>query len=161
MSTNDQIMSTLTSAGITFNITSKGVGLKRDDWECDGWMIELSHKNNTEYFDYFTGIGHRVVPCLYKHSIMREYKGSSMLASKLAAYAKPVKPEILGVLHSTIIDSEALNSSFSDWCDNFGYDTDSLKALNIYQACTENAKKIKKIINNATMETIKELLQDY
>jgi hypothetical protein len=158
---NENVVTILQSAGIKFNITPKGAGLKRDGWECDGWMLELSHKNNTEYFDYFTGIGHRVVPKLDKHLIMREYKGSRMLAAKLAEKAKPVTPEVCGILYSLILDGEALHTSFSDWCDNFDYDSDSIKALNTYQACTDNAKKMRRVIDNPTLELLREALQDY
>jgi hypothetical protein len=156
MTTNDQVLAILQAAGIKFNIAPKGVGLKRD-----GWQLELLHKNNTEYFDYFTGIGHRVVPKVDKAWIMRDYKSSVNLKYYLAKYAKPVTPEVCGIIYSLILDSEALHTSFADWCDNFGYDSDSIKAFNTYQACTDNAKKMRKVIDNPTLELLRDALQDY
>lgn len=163
--TNDQIVLALANAGIKFNITAKGKGLKRENWECDGWLLELSHKNNTEYFDYFTGIGHRKVSKANLNWI-NSAKASGrynprMYAEEIAKYAEPVKPELCGVIHSLIMDSSAMYESFDNWCDNFGYDSDSLKAFNIYQACCENAKKLRKVMDNKTLETLQELLQDY
>ena len=47
------------------------------------------------------------------------------------------------------IDSEAVDESFSDWCDNFGYTTDSSKARSTYKACQRNGERLIKLIGNA------------
>ena len=159
-STNEQVTSALTKAGINFTVTGKGTGLKRDNWECDGWMLELSHKNDTEYFDYFTGIGHRTpMPKPMDNGPMP--RRGTLMYEQLEKQRKPVTPEICGIIYSLIMDSDAICESFDNWCNNFGYDSDSLKAFNIYQACTDNAKKMRKIIDNATLELLREALEDY
>jgi hypothetical protein len=58
------------------------------------------------------------------------------------------KPCIDDVLYSLVMDSMAMDESFIDWCDNFGYDSDSRKALDIYLKCQENANKLKKLVIN-------------
>ena len=50
---------------------------------------------------------------------------------------------------SVVIDSEALNESFKDWCDNFGYTTDSVKARATYKACQRNGQRLTDLIGNA------------
>lgn len=159
--TNNIVLSILEKAGIKFAINPAGAGLMRDNWKCDGWILQITNKSNTECFNYYTGIGRRVVSKVDKVWIMSEYKGSVNLKHMLAKYAKPVIPEVCGIIHSIIDDTEALHSSFSDWCDNFGYDNDSIKALNIYNQCTDNAKKLRKVIDNKTMDLLREALQDY
>lgn len=146
---------------IQYSINAAGVGLKRDNWVCDGWTIELSNGGKSQYFEFFTGIGHRVVPSLYRFQITREYRGSRMLASKLAEQAKPTRPGITSVLHSLVIDAQAINESFSNWCDNFGYDSDSIKSLNTYNTCCENAKKLQHVIPRNVISELSEIVSNY
>lgn len=156
---NDQVTTVLSNAGIKFSITAKGMGLKRDNWDCDGWMLELRSKGKTEYFDYFTGIGHRKYP--------KGFIVDKTLNPRCIAYAqqeknkKPVTPEICGIIHSLNIDSQAMCESFPNWCDNYGYDSDSIKALNIYNACCDNAKKYYSVVDRATREKLEVILSDY
>ena len=72
-----------------------------------------------------------------------------------------VTPTSASVLHSLVLDASALDQNFDDWADDLGYDSDSLNALNIYKACCDNGKKLRKIFTNEQIETLQELLQDY
>ncbi len=74
---------------------------------------------------------------------------------------KPKAPTLEAVLHSLALDSEAIEMSFNDWCDNLGYDNDSMKAFGMYQACCESAKKLNLIYTREEIKQIKEALQDY
>jgi hypothetical protein len=57
-----------------------------------------------------------------------------------------VNPELDQVLYCLFSDSEAHNDSFENWADNFGYDSDSIAAKKIYDACIENYFKLKKAL---------------
>jgi len=46
-------------------------------------------------------------------------------------------------------DSTALEESFKDWCDNFGYSTDSITARSTYKACQRNGERLINLIGNA------------
>jgi len=48
-----------------------------------------------------------------------------------------IPPKIEDILYSLQVDSGALDEPFKDWCSNFGYDDDSMKAKKIYEACQE------------------------
>lgn len=156
---NAQVINTLNSAGIKFNIIAAGVGLNRDNWECDGWILKLHKNNNTHNFEYYTGIGHRKYP--------KGFIVDNTLNPRCIAYEqqnknkKPVTPDICGIIHSLNLDSQAINESFSNWCDNFGYDSDSLKSLNVYNSCCETAKKYYSVVDRATREQLEVILQDY
>ena len=157
---NDQVINVLSNAGIEFNITAKGTGLKRDNWDCDGWMLELTSKGKTEYFDHFTGIGHRTPISKPTNGGPMPRKGTLMY-DQLEKQRKPVTPDVCGIIHCLNIESQAINESFPNWCDNFGYDSDSLKALNVYNTCCESAKKYCSVIDRATREQLEVILSDY
>lgn len=55
-------------------------------------------------------------------------------------FGRPTAPNCADVVHSIYVDSSACHESFDDWCSNFGYDTDSRKALETYLACQESGK---------------------
>lgn len=151
MKTQDKVMLILENAKVWHAIRPAGTGLVRDKWECDGWRIAFSigaridgHSDGTgrkpvrEEFDFYTGIGHR---------------------SK--SLGKPVAPHISDVLHSLILDGYAIETNFVDWADEFGYDSDSIKALTIYNACIENYKKLSRVISRETLDQLKLELSEY
>lgn len=106
---------------------------KSDDWQdtADKWIITIGK----EVFDYYTGTGHR--------------KGG-----------EPKIPELSSVLYSLVMDANACDESFDDWCLNFGYDTNSRKALDTYLSCQVNATRLRKAGVYIT-EELKEFLQEY
>ena len=120
------------ACGLTYSVHYTGTH-NRGNWECDGWQFTI--KGQT--FDYFTGLGHR------------------------DKSAKPQIPPIAGVLYSIISDSSACNESFASWCDNFGYATDSRKALKIYEQYQEDFDKLRKVFTTAQIEHITGLLEGY
>ena len=109
----------------------------RDKWDCDAWLCKFSASTgNSKSFEFFTGLGHR-------------------------KNGKPVKPCTSDVLYSLVMDSSAENEAFEDWCSNYGFDTDSRKALDTYLQCQSNGKKIRAILGNNLLSKISEVLQDY
>lgn len=114
-------------------LTTK-TGKQSDIWQDNSyqWRVMI----NGEIFDYYTGRG---LFDAKKHT--------------------PKKPTVDDVLYSLLGDSEAENMTFDDWCANFGYDSDSRKALETYIACQNNAKKLRRTGINIEAEKIR--LQDY
>jgi hypothetical protein len=68
---------------------------------------------------------------------------------------------VAAVLHSLILYASSVDQNFDDWCSGFGYSSDSIKALNVYQACIENAKQLRHIFTRAELARLAEILQDY
>lgn len=116
---------------------------KRDNWDCDQWRVTLSSKAGFHSFDYFTGLGLRTKPRTSWDT------------------PKPRKPKVADVLRSLIMDASAANENFDDWCDNYGYSSDSIKALNTYKACLDTARALRKHFSPDTLRQVRELLQDY
>lgn len=109
----------------------------------DQWRVTLSSKACSHSFDYFTGLGLRHKP----HTSW--------------ATSTPKKPKVADVLHSLILDASAADDNFHDWCANYGYSDDSIKAMNTYKACLETAQALRKHFSPDTLRTVRELLQDY
>lgn len=126
----------LSANGIKFDVRLVGA-TKRDDWECDAWRVKLSGKHIFET-DYFTGIGHR---------------------NKVTRRAK--NPTAADVLYSLVLDSSAADQSFDDWCGDYGYSNNSLKAFDTYRACCKNGAEMRKLFSPDQRRKLAELLQDY
>jgi len=124
---------------------------------------------NGHWFDYTMGMGH-VVPNDPKKSGMTRYKveltdcGTTNAAllnalnvdkrkflsvDKIAFYSLYQKtlvvyqPKLNDVLNSLYIDSQVGELLFEDFCGEFGYDSDSRKALEIYLKCQDTCKKMR------------------
>ena len=121
------------------------VGQTKQDqsWDCDQWRVTLSSKAGFHSFDYFTGLGLRHKP------------------KTSWATPTPKKPKVADVLHSLIMDASAADENFHDWCANYGYSDDSIKAMNTYKACLEIAVALRKHFSPDTLRQVRELLQDY
>lgn len=137
---------------------------KRDDWECDAWKVAFTKAGpdmiagDSASFDFHTGLGNRSPqpkptdggPAPRPHTLMWE---------ELEAKRKPVAPHAADVLACLLSDSGAVGVAFSEWCDEFGYESDSRKALDTYLACQETYLKLRRILGD--LEPYRELLADY
>jgi len=120
----------------------------------DQWRVTLTSKAGYHALDYFTGMGLRT----------RTYSGSGRKwdAMRKKHYDdKPKKPKVADVLHSLIMDANAADENFDDWCDNYGCSSDSIKALNTYKACLDTARALRKHLSPDALRQVRELLQDY
>jgi hypothetical protein len=113
---------------------------KRGNWEYDAWIVSIypvsTPDTNGQSFEYSTGLGHR-------------------------NKNKAVKPKLADVLYSLTFDAYASQTSFDDWCSEFGYDTDSRKALDMYLQCQESDAKLRKVLSHENIAQITKLLEDY
>lgn len=159
----DAVSAILEKSGVTVAVSFVGA-TTRDKWECDEWRVTLTRAGRESVrFEYFTGTGHRKCPPKMVQEMKRalanrHYRDHPAVK---AQYQKAVPPHVAGVLHSIIMDSSASQQSFAEWCSDFGYETDSRKALSTYEACQINGDKLAKIFNHAERQTLADALQDY
>lgn len=135
-----------------FNIESLPVKItyigetQKDDWKCDQWRVEINWRKQSGngFFctDYFTGLGLR-----------RKAKQSW-------AKDSPVTPTVADVLCSLFFDASASEYNFNDWCAEYGYSDDSLKALNTYKQCLEIATNLRKAFDAETRQQIKTVIDE-
>ena len=109
-----------------------------DEWKkkSNKWKVKLV------YFD--------------KEYVTNFYMGSG-LVSKMG---RPKKPTIKDVLYSMMMD-DVNNINFNDFCGEFGYDNNSIKALKIYEDCQEETEAYYDMFNNEEREFLRELLEGY
>lgn len=110
----------------------------KDEWKhkANKWQVKLV------YFD--------------KEYVTDFYMGPE-LVNKMG---RPKKPTIKDVLYSIIMD-DVSNMNFNNFCDEFGYDNDSIKALKIYEACQKETEAYYDMFDSEEREALKELLEDY
>jgi hypothetical protein len=162
---------------ITFTATYVGHVPKHADdaeWEHDAWSVSFRHPNKMIVFPFRTGIGLRAEPTNLARSMAKyEFPGltrndiatRTSYAKRYLAYLetlrKPKAPTAASVLHCLLSDAQARDMSFMDWASDYGYDTDSIKALGIYNECCEISKKLDTIFNRDLQDKLRDALQDY
>jgi hypothetical protein len=137
---------------------------KRDDWECDEWRATFTKDKVSISFAYFTGTGHRKIPKASAHEAARMRRAYGNTCERQPAYKalfKPVAPDAASVLYCLLLDASANNQSFLDWCSDFGYDSDSIKAQNTYNECCKTAQELRKVFNHDMQQALQEALQDF
>lgn len=112
---------------------------KSDNWQDTAfhWLVTIGG----QHFDYYTG--------------------AAWVEKARVSYMpdKPIPPSYDDVIHSLLMDASACEQSFEDWCSEYGYDSDSIKALETYRACQKNADKLRKA--GVNIEAERERLADY
>lgn len=136
------------------------------------WKVFLKKGYKHLETDYMQGIGHlpkNMQPKGSNRLSLAEEKtllhgvehGKMAIGYRLGTRNLP-KPDLLDILYCLVMDADVLNcSSFEEWADNFGYDTDSRNALKTYEACLENALALRAMIGNDALEKLSELYSDY
>jgi hypothetical protein len=165
---------TLETLGLTATISPHGVrAMSKDESPMCAWIVTFTSTKTgrSENFDYFTGYGcgpewreswlktnYPTVANTPKHA--RYSIADKNLMCRISHHFNLVrkwKPDAIEILNAIARDGDALESTFEDWADDFGYDADSRKAESIYRACQENALRLKKILSADKIESIKNL----
>tara|TARA_R100000541_G_C1897352_1_gene84085 strand:+ start:93478 stop:94065 length:588 start_codon:yes stop_codon:yes gene_type:complete len=161
---------------------------KDSEWQHDLFNISFIKGSNLINTEFKTGLGHRVLKTkqgtytslstlstkynkeLKKaniekglHLIDNDFKLSNGYKNTFytggSCYA--VSPTAASVLYSLLLDSDCGHELFEDFCNNCGYDQDSIKSLEIYRACQKNAKQLNSLFTQKQLEELRELLEDY
>lgn len=158
---DDAVDALLTEKFVEVIVTYAGQ-TKLDDWDCDAWRVTIKapgipiKKMETEYH---TGLGHRGPPArLFGQKPARP---GTIAHEQWQATRKPIKPRAAGILYSLIRDAGALVESFPNWCADFGYSDDSIKAFNTYQACCKIGQDLNATLPREVINQLNVLLEDY
>jgi len=146
------------------------------------WKVTIKRGNQSMTTDYMQGVAH--IPMYsHQHSRLVVYDnavreacetGKSRLINHKSAYDAAQgermaprltvipAPRLEDVLYSLVLDASVLDSpTYEDWAGEFGYDVDSRKGEATYRACLEIALKMRAILGNDNLETLRDLFQDY
>ena len=135
---------------LTLSASLERVGAKDENgWLHDKWRVTLSRGDNSMSFDYRTGIGHRRVPNMRFSAGKYTAEAKSHPERKgERGLAIPCVPSMYDVLGSVLSDASAAGTYFIEWCENYGYDTDSRKALDMYEACIRMGRDARRVLGD-------------
>jgi len=125
----------LKEVGVTFRVMYIRYN-PNAEWGHDEWEVTLCKQGEGHKFPFHTGTG-------------------------LRRRGKPVKPSVACVLHSLLLDGAAMNQSFDDWCDEYGYNSDSIKDFNTYRKCVHTGRALRKIFSQVVWDELSLILQNY
>lgn len=157
--TDETVAEYLAAQRIAYTATLVGE-TKRDNWTCDEWRVQFTRhdappahapnatgKKTAELETrYYTGTGHRKTP-------------KKRMSWDNAP--RPVTPTAANVLYSLLMDAQGAEQPFDYWCSDFGYDTDSRKALSVYEACCAIRRDLYKLLTTEQRDTLRTMLEDY
>lgn len=95
-----------------------------------------------------------------KYNCVLEFKDKKIILDYYMGAAHTSAPTKHDILYSLIMD-DVSDMNFDDFCANFGYDEDSIKALRTYEACQKQTKEFYNVFNAEEREMLRELLEDY
>lgn len=142
---------------------------KANDWHADRWAIDLQY-GNTEIasIEYRTGAGLRKLSKIGEIEIKRiqrcDYMGVQRKRMEIeevkTRHTKPVKPSKASILYSLLLDADCGALSFYDFCSEYGYDNDSIKAQEIHRACMQTREHLKQWASPEALEAFRVATQD-
>lgn len=103
-----------------------GAGYNPNFIHSDGWTCTFEYDGREMEVPFYMGKGHNG--------------------------ARPTKEEVLNAL---FLDAESTDSDFNDWCNELGYDNDSIRALETYNNCVKIADDLKHLLGSA-YDTVRE-----
>lgn len=131
-------------------------------WDHFLYSVNIGTGKNMFTVHYKCGLGHMEKIRAFRPMPNPPYKKGTIAYQEWYDFNhKPKAPNNSDIMYSLLTDSEASNYSFSEWCDDFGYNPDSISALNIYQQCEKIGKQLNKVFSREQLQAMREALQDY
>ncbi len=172
-----QIESVLTELGLSIDSLFIPWSMSRNKEEKHpslNWKISVKHKGREILScDYSAGMGH--CPS-YKQGEMSVDEnhlidwecGHGKTAMRIlpsfgvVAYGAPIFPSSADVFSSLCSESDAINySSFEEWAESFGYDSDSKSAEKIYQECLRIGLALRNALGEQGFNKLREAFSNY
>lgn len=74
-----------------------------------------------------------------------------------------VIPALADVFNSLLLDGSAFfdGETFEDWCENYGYNSDSITALGMYRQCDRSGRELARVLSADELEKMRELFAEY
>ena len=147
---------------IDATITHMGLTIKRD-WDnriADMYRVTIAGHE----VPYFCGIGRRKLLSWLANSeerncLKHNYHDKRKQIKHIERATSVKLPGIDDILYCLVLDAAAAEMSFEDWCSDYGYDTDSRKALHTFLDCQKMAKVLTDV--GIDIEEAQEAFQDY
>lgn len=131
---------------------------------CSYWSVILVRNGQSYTAQYSMGAAHRVYTTPNGRRgkpVQFKYNGCYSVDEYTdLGWSVPNIPEVLDVLNCLILDADSVEyNGFEEWCEEFGFNTDSIKAKKSYDQCCETRAGINRL--GFRLEELQELFQDY
>lgn len=144
-------------------------------WHCLAWDVELSRGGKAVYSGpYHRGLGPVRLPFDYLHEgisarfVLKNASPSRPLPEKweqVLSFALTRNTQPLGladVVASVLSDARtALRVTFEEWCDEYGYDTDSRKAFSMFTGCQLTLARLQSVCSPEEENALFDMFADY
>lgn len=122
------------------------VGRADKDWSYDEYIVILTNRQTTKnmLLSYKMGVGHRE-------------QARDCLDRVITVGRR--EPEPFSILSSIRLD-DPKGSSFECWAQDYGYDPDSRKALDIYLTCQKQTDEFRRVFPKVNLDEYKPI-EDY
>lgn len=132
------------------------------EWPHFLWNVTVDYKSGFWTFPYKCGLGHiEKKPGALPMPNPPYRKGTLAYGQWERVNMQAKKPSVSDVMYSILSDSQAENQSFNDWCSEYDYDNDSMKAFKTYQTCCECAVFVRKAFTREQITAMRAALEDY
>lgn len=122
-------------AGHDVSMAAKHLGERLDttdgNWPHDLWQCTFRMDGRKATFEYRAGLGH---------------EGK-----------RPVEGAVLECL---LLDTDSIEEPFDEWCSNFGFDSDSRKAEQMYLACQRTAEQMENLFGGPFLRRMRAALDE-
>ena len=148
-------------ASLPITIHYAGQTEREGNWKCDEWRVRITNPSQSRDWTtrYYTGLGLRS-PIPAQALAFNPPRKGTLAYEALEKSRKPKFPQIADVLHALFMDADAADYNFIEWCDNYGYSNDSIKALNTYKECLDTAANLRRFFNKEQRDAIYMAVQD-
>ena len=175
MTNNDNPLSEVCAGlGITMEHSSPSYGKNADGWEHVRTTVTLHRKGRVVW----SGPFHQGLACIrfLDKGLQRDHqsfkRGRSVMAQGIldrlgerwgSLAIKWTPPALADVMASLLLDGSPYfdAETFEDWADNFGYDSDSIKARDTYDTCMKTGLELARAFTREELDTLREAAQDY
>ena len=82
------------------------------------------------------------------YRITLRYQGRRMSLDFWQGTGIKDEPTAAGVLECLLLDVVEEGTGFNNWCDEYGLDSDSRKALRTYKTCVRQTAKLRKLLGD-------------
>lgn len=143
---------------------------KKGEFTQAEYLVSLTVEDRTEKFPYFSGGGNTGIPIKWEEiengfgQIVRgkpikwQHKQAPRQHEK-PFKIRPIPPQADDVLQCLQSDCQSGGLTHQEFCEEFGYDSDSIEQRDIYLKCQDSLNKLRKLFGanfNNFMELVEE-----
>lgn len=145
---------------------------KGEKLESLNWKVDIFYKSSfVMTVDYMQGQAH-CPSYKWKDSYIRRkgisFECESGFKARLGIGDRPyptktkIKPDTMDLLYCVVQDSKVVESGgFEDWCNDYGFSSDSIKAKGIYDDCMKSSLALVARVGLENMPKLFALFEDY